>query len=149
MTSNRTLEDFRDWYLNHQSEKVLEHRDYGKLVADVVYREGLFQVERVTVSPNFGVAAHRHPNIDAYESIVSGDLAFLIHPNPDRLNSALSRIKPRSMRRLAGKFFHVRSTDWHAAKAGTAGAQFLSIQKWTGVVPMTAAGVDWEGPPML
>lgn len=144
----RSLEDFRDEILPwmHGCTEVIEHRDYGKLLADVIYREGIFQVERVTMAPNAVVRAHRHPNIDAYEQHVSGSLAFIANNDPARVNRILERIRTRSAKDLDGICFLVRSADWHGAKAGPEGACFLSVQKWTGDVPVTAAGVDWEGP---
>lgn len=144
---NWTLERFRDEYLVCPPDLgVLEHREYGKLRADVVWRDGLFQVEKVTMEPNCLVLAHRHPNIDAYEAHVAGDLIFLVGTDVPRLNAALEKLKPFVEHRLRGKSFRVRPTDWHGAKAGPNGAVFFSIQHWTGEVPMTAAGVDWEGP---
>jgi hypothetical protein len=145
---NSTLEEFCDEilpWLNPYAESV-EHRDYGKLQADVIYRCGNFQVERVTMAPNHQVPAHRHPNIDAYEFHIQGDLVFLVAESAERVNKFLDRVRAIKESRLRGKKFRVKPTDWHGAKSGEAGCAFYSVQKWTGAVPVTAAGVDWEGP---
>jgi hypothetical protein len=145
---NSTLEEFCEEilpWLDACTEPV-EHRDYGKLQADVIYRRGNFQVERVTMAPNYQVQAHRHPNIDAYEFHIRGDLVFLVAESAERVNKFLDRVPAIKEHRLWGKSFRVQSTAWHGAKSGDAGCAFYSVQKWTGAVPVTAAGVDWEGP---
>lgn len=146
---NLTLEQFRDsWIAYPGVRKTIEHRDYGKLTADVIFRDGFFQVEEVIMFPNAFIAAHRHPNITAYELYVSGDVVIAVHEDAERVNRFLRRVSPLCERRLAGRLFKVRSTDWHGAKAGPNGAVFQSVQMWSGAVPVTAAGVDWEGPPL-
>lgn len=142
-----TLEQYRDKFLSlPMSElKVIECRHFGSLVASVVHREFPFQVELVIGLPNQSVPAHRHPRINALEVHVSGDLRVVIGATPEETNERLKTARLIPEHRARGRSFRIPSTAWHAAKTGPKGATFWSIQQWTGLAPLTAAGVDWEG----
>jgi hypothetical protein len=142
-----TLEAYRDLFLllPMKSLKVIECRNFGVLVASVVHREPPFQVELVMGMPGQHVPAHRHPHIDAYEVHISGDLRVVVGETPEITNAKLETAKVIPERWARGKSFFIAHTDWHAAKVGDKGAAFWSIQQWTGPVPLTAAGIDWEG----
>lgn len=142
-----TLDEYRDFFLSLPMKdlKVLECRNYGVLVASVVHREPPFQVELVQGMPGQHVPAHRHPHIDALEVHIAGDLRVVIGKTPEETDEKLKVAKVIPERWARGKSFRINHTDWHAAKVGDKGASFWSIQKWIGPVPLTAAGVDWEG----
>jgi hypothetical protein len=144
-----SLTEYRDFFLALPASAfhVLEIRNYGSLVASVVHRYPPFQVELVMAEPNTKVPAHRHPNIDALEVHISGDLRLVIGPTREETDALLEKARPIPEHRARGHSFPIRSTDWHAAIVGRKPAAFWSFQKWTGAVPMTAAGVDWEGKP--
>lgn len=142
-----TLEQYRDKFLALPlSElRVIECRNFGALVASVVHREGLFQTELVMGFPNQSVPAHRHPNIEAIERHISGDLRICVGSTPEEADLALERACLIPERYARGKSFPIPSTCWHAAKTGPKGATFWSFQQWSGKVPQTCAGIDWEG----
>ncbi len=142
-----TLEDYHDYFLSlpMRDLKVIECRNFGVLVASVVHREPPFQVELVTGMPNQKVPAHRHPHIDALEVHISGDLRVVIGATAEEANEKLESARVIPERWARGKTFSINHDQWHAAKVGDKGASFWSIQKWIGPVPLTAAGVDWEG----
>lgn len=150
----QTLEEYRDWFLAQPASalRVIEHRTFGALSASVVHREAPFQVELVITGPSSKLVAHRHPHIHAYEVHISGDMRIVVAETAEQAEQSLSsgalipeKIYERA-RRTNGHFLEIRSTDWHAGAFGAGGASFWSIQKWNDGEPMTAAGIDWEGP---
>lgn len=147
MMNRADLEAYRDRVLALPlSElKILEVRVYPVLVASVVHREGRFQTELVQALPNNRVPAHRHPHINALEVHISGDLRIVIGATPEEAESSLEKARIIPERFARRKSFQIPGEAWHAAKTGPKGASFFSFQEWTGEVPLTAAGVDWEG----
>ena len=147
MEHYNSLESFRDWWLAQpiSALKILESRNYGAIVASVVYRQSPYQVELVIGEPNARIPAHRHPNIDAFEVHISGDLRLLYDLPRETIVELLPKAAPFPERFAKHKAIRVRPDSWHAAIAGPGGASFWSVQKWVGEVPITAAGENWEG----
>jgi hypothetical protein len=112
----------------------------SSVVRTVLHRDPPYQVELFCVcaadQATF-IPIHRHPNVDTFESYVSGDIEFNI--NGKILKSC--NIQKGDMPQL----FRVRSKDWHGAKIGPNGAVFLSLQRWA--TEPTSVGDDWIGPP--
>lgn len=147
MEPHENLETFRDWFLQQpvESLRILECRNYGKIVASVVYRKPPYQVELVIGEPNAKIPAHRHPNIEAYEVHISGDLRLIYDLPQETVSALLEKARPFPERFARGKVIHIKPDSWHAAIAGPTGASFWSVQKWVGDIEITAAGENWEG----
>ena len=100
----------------------------------VLYRDGQFQVELITLRKGCTVPPHTHPNIDTYEVVLSGDPAAVVSVGKRRHTSRLiSTIAPVPSGVVHGA---VMGPDFDMA--------FLSIQQWHGKAP-TFITDDWEG----
>lgn len=125
------IEAFTAWWLTNRVIKPplegnsgLNH--IGPTHAVVLYREGPFQVELLSVKPDAKLPPHRHPNIDSIEIYMSGDIAFTCG-DKENYTSEL-RIPPNEL---------------HSAESGPRGGCALSFQHWLNGVPPTFVGDDW------
>lgn len=103
----------------------------------VLYREGQFQVELITLRKGCVVPPHSHPNIDTYEVILSG--------GPDAVASA-GRHRHTS-RQVAAIVPIPNGTIHSAAPGGLEDTAFLSIQLWLNGVTPSFITDDWVGAP--
>lgn len=131
---------FVRWVTDHAQELLtqppIELRQGPGYRVAVQYRSGRRQVESIVMDPHTCVTPHRHPHINAAEFYQGGDFVLIVGTHRFHAHPGL---KPH--RRL----IPVRASDWHAAEVGPAGAQFLSIQEWSGEGRVTSALEDWEG----
>ena len=143
------LTDFLQWYLD-AGQRIFTPLNKSIHFVDgltslCIYRHEPFQVELVTVKPGTYIPPHTHPNVDSYEVALRGiefysggkttlPMWFANQPSP---TSNLSMAHYMVVRILP-------ETE-HAAKAGTEGGCFLSVQQWLNGVAPTAVGMDWKG----
>lgn len=137
---NRALHDFMITYLKQGSLPLAipdnPLRQRAEVTEFVLYREGQFQVEMITVPPRITVAAHSHPNVDTYERFLCQDHGFawegkrrftsqFLHENGHRLSGFIPHGMP------------------HGAFTGD-GSVFLSIQHWLNGIAPTFISDDWQ-----
>jgi len=146
-----TLDNLKDVFLNSSMSDFtpIEIRNSGNRMSLIAYRKPPFQVELVMWMPGVVIPAHRHPNIDAFEVHVSGDMVLLLGEDEAKTNDLINRAKVWPAKRIHDRITRVRPTSWHGGKAGQTGAAFWSIQHWTEGVELTAAGIDWDGPELV
>jgi hypothetical protein len=119
-------------------------RSFGNLVSVVIWRRAPFQVELVTVLPEFtGIAPHRHPTTESYEIAIAGRLMFIIGGDLATVTKRFETERPLRIPR--GMAVRVKPGDWHAVLARRGGGMFFSCQHWLKSEP-TSIGLDWEGP---
>jgi len=125
------IEKFAEWWATNRVVKPpravgdgLVH--IGPTHAIVMYRDGPFQVEMLSVAPNSSLPPHRHPNIDSIEVYMAGEIMFRCD-GKENYTSEL-RIRPNVL---------------HDAVSGPSGGVALSFQYWLNGVPPTFVGNDW------
>ena len=78
---NDKLTHFLTWYLDAGLRIFVPHFDFVHFVEGVtgltIYRDGQYQVQLFTATPNTVIPSHTHPNVDSYEVALSGMEFFL------------------------------------------------------------------------
>jgi len=145
-----TLEELKDWWLSQptSSFKPVEVRNSGNRMSIIAYRNPPYQIELVMWGPGCVVPAHYHPNIDAIALAVSGELVLLLGDSEDRVNDLVGRARTWKASTLKDPI-RIGPSVWHGGKASEKGASFWSFQRWTDGAKISAAGVDWVGPPLV
>lgn len=150
MSANRfseppSLEGFVRYFLGLDFKHMAprEFYDFGNVLSLVLYRDAPWQTELFILRPGLGFPRqHRHPDVDAYEYLLSERIPFFINGR-DRSRGAGALANTGTL----GVICEVRSSDWHGVGNVPEGGTFLSIQEWkNGVVP-TSVGLNWEGTP--
>ncbi len=101
----------------------------------VLYRDGQFQVELITLRKGCIVPPHTHPNIDTYEVVLSGGAAAV---------ASVGRHRHTSRQVVA--IVPIPQGVVHSAAPGPDfDTAILSIQYWHNGVPPTFITDDWEG----
>ena len=136
-----TLGAFMDWWFvagrpsRPPSACVTRHAGSHEFI---VFREGQFQVEQVTLFPGYPVPPHCHPDVDSIECHLTGDGLAVIGGRglPLRPNY---RVRD-SVRRLP-----IPAGVVHAGEAHSP-AVALSFQKWREGVQPGFITDNWQGP---
>jgi hypothetical protein len=131
------LRDFASWYLAEPRWPIAMPADSLRVLDGwselILYRDGDYQVELVTVKPDYVIPPHRHPHIASYEYQVVGDSTVHIGgrplPSVPREGAGIRRCcsLPRNM--------------LHGGVTPTGGV-FLTLQRFHGLAP-TFASDDW------
>lgn len=116
----------------------------GRAGAVVIHREGQFQTEFVTVMGPGAFPPHRHPRVDSIEVLLAGDIQFEVDGRV-----VLHRVPVDAGNPLVGAKVRVRRNAAHGAKVGSAGAVFLSVQRWDDGLQPSSVALHWDGPEHL
>jgi len=111
--------------------------------ANLLYREGEFQVQMFTVPPDYVIPSHTHPNIDSFEVYVSGQIRF--SHRGQFVFESLETVHGRDPSSYAWRMLRVLPEDPHGAVSGPQGARFISIQRWLNGVLPTCVSADYTG----
>ncbi len=111
--------------------------------ANLLYREGGFQIQMFTVPPNYVIPGHTHPNVDSIEVYVSGQIKFS-HGGRFVFES-LETVHGRDPDSYTWRMLRVRPQDRHGAVSGVQGARFISIQHWLNGIPPSCVSADYSG----
>jgi hypothetical protein len=103
---------------------------------DLLYREGSFQIERVTHRPFHITPLHRHPLIDSFEFGIRGSGELYLNGRCFKLDDRFTPWRP---------LFISRRT-WHGGRVGERGDSFLSVQAWDGPI-LGSVTRSWEDKP--
>lgn len=144
------LSRFAAWYLSMKPNLPLKppmdnslHFVDG-LHALVLWREGRFQVELITVSPGVNIPPHAHPNVDSFEVNLNGGVNFFIE-NQRTMSGALLSRRQGDYAAFYGQPMRVRPGVLHWAEFSPTGGVFMSIQHWPEGINMESVGCDWNG----
>lgn len=129
------LEEFLNWWLDTREFKPPKDTpvDFGndRYSGAILYRDGQFQVQLLTVKPISVIPEHIHPNIDSYEVYISGDIVFSLEGEKSKGMEPFESIR-------------VKPSNWHGGTFGDTGGCFLSVQHWLNDVKPTSVGYDWH-----
>jgi quercetin dioxygenase-like cupin family protein len=110
------------WAIGQDWSAVVPTRrlfDKGRALVELLWHEGEFQVERVTVVPHAHIPPHRHLFADSWEVHLAGSGSAMIGKRAFRIGST-NRFPaiwiPRNV--------------WHGGDAGPVGGCWLSVQRW-------------------
>ena len=134
--TGESLEDFRDWWMEYRPFAIPEDAlvFQGDVHGIVLFRQAPFQVELFIMRPNSRVISHQHPNVDSFETHVSGGISFIC---------AGARKNVPIGESTYGTFLRIEQDAWHKANFAESGGAFLSIQKWLNGVAPTSVTLDW------
>jgi len=142
--SDPLIDFFLQWY-----ERPIYRAPYessvicdGNIWGTVLYRHNEFQVQLFTIAPNTVFPSHRHPNVDAFEIYLSGDIEFFVN-RTKVLGQEEHGKTDEGFTLMMGKSFRVRPEDWHHAVIGPRGGSFISVQRWMNGAKPTNVGFDW------
>lgn len=146
-----TLHELKDDFLRQPITEFrpIEVRNSGNRMSMILYRQAPFQIELVIWMPGTVIPAHTHPNIDALQLAVSGELVLVLGADEESTNELIARSQTWKASTLKKRPIRIEPNVWHGGKASSAGATFLSFQQWTAGVKQTAAGQDWLGPKLV
>lgn len=134
-----TLTQFTSWWWRSGSPYEVPKNPVKRCAGSVefvLFRRGMFQVEQVILFPGFPVPAHAHPNLDTYETHLTGTgQAWL---NGAKLPEPNYRRGPRARRLL------IKAGEFHSGEA-TEPVVTLSFQKWN--IEPTFISDNWIGEP--
>jgi hypothetical protein len=136
-----SLIDYAHWILGQEIKTLhpVEIYNGGSFATMILHREKPYQAELAIMWPFVeGFGNHRHPNINAYECFLYGDIPFVV--NGKRVTESVKEFLPRLV-------IKVDATDWHTVDTMPMGGSFLSIQEWRND-KMTSVCMDWEGLPI-
>ena len=143
------LTHFLTWYLDAGLRIFVPHSNFIHFVEGVtgltIYRDGQYQVQLFTATPNTVIPSHTHPNVDSYEVALSG-MEFYLN---DKV------VLPRWYANLPAHHCNLSTSHYevvrvlpdspHSAIAGDKGGSFMSVQHWLNGVKPTSVGNDWDG----
>ncbi len=115
-----------------ESAKSLRTVEAPQGSLELLWADGIFQIERVSVHPNTPIPKHRHPNVASWEYLLKGNgLVCIKHRVISVENDIDTRLQfvPRNV--------------WHVGHTNDLGAYWLSIQKWFSAP--TSVAEDWDG----
>ena len=137
-----SLIEYAHWFLGQKIESLrpVEIYNGGSFATTILHREPPFQAEMAIMWPfENGFGNHRHPNIDAYECFLFGEIPFIVNGN--RVAEPVKEFLPRLV-------VKVDAEDWHTVDSMPKGGSFLSLQRWRPGSRMTSVCMDWEGVPL-
>ena len=159
------LEWFAIWYIKRaKKEKCLPmrtiqdnclHTSPDSYVSNnntsgiTLYRQKDLQVQLFVIPPNSKVPFHTHPNMDAYEAYMGGDLFLYINGEQagdhDRLKNFDNLENKDSFYDITFlKHFRVKPEYPHGGTTGKKGGAFLSIQLWKNNIKPSSPVDDWK-----
>lgn len=145
-----TLEGFMQGFLARPMSEIrtIEHRNSGHRTSTILAREGNFQCELIIWGPNLLLPAHRHPNMRGIARHIDGDTTFVVGDGKteEQTNDLIARAGIWKAKFYQNRLIRVEPDTWHGGKAGIGGASFFIFSQWQKFP--TAAGIDWEGPPL-
>lgn len=103
-----------------------------------LHREGQFQAQLFTLSPNVVVPNHIHPNVRSFEVVIRG-ITFRLFDE--------TLLTPDDTH-LIGRAVYVGNNDWHGGFSSNKGGAFLSVQEWLNGIKPSSVEDDWVGDPM-
>lgn len=130
------LTEFLMHWLEHRETNQIEGATVnidGDVTETLLYSDGQFQVEMLSVTPNTILTTHSHPDVDSYEVYVSGDLTFEVDDK--------SYVPTESY----SDYVRVPDGCTHGGKTGERGGVFLSVQLWKNGVKPTFISENWNG----
>jgi hypothetical protein len=145
---HRNLAAFSRWFMSQPPTSwlvplnpvhVIETQS-GTVRGVVLYREGRYQAEFFLVTESTNFPEHSHPNVDAIEVLIAGDIEFVVRGRSLRRPGLLENPLKFAIR------IGVGAGVSHTAILHGGGGAFLSLQHWREGVPMTSVGLDWDGP---
>ena len=114
-------------------------RRFGDVAVEaVVFREGPWQVEFITLLPGAEVVRHRHNHVDSCDVCVGIDGTGVCIIGGRQVASA-----PRAGCHPLANLVHIPKGAWHEGAAGAKGAVCISFQKWDTDASMFISE-DWE-----
>lgn len=150
--SRTDLDSFTLWWLETRTFRPPLENSIdvnGKLHAVVLFREGPWQVQLISVAPNSLIVEHRHPNVDTYEIFFSGNHVLVMNGKQLYTIEDYDKLEAMSFEEYYkipygfGLATRIAPKDWHRVEFGSKGGSFLSIQKWLYGVEPTSVGYDW------
>jgi hypothetical protein len=147
---HRNLAAFARWFMSQPPTSWLIppnpvhmiETQSGTVRGVVLYREGRYQAEFFLITESSKFPEHSHPNVDAIEVMIAGNIEFIIRGRSLFRPGLLEKHPPR-----LGTKVGVGAGVSHTAILHEGGGAFLSLQRWREGVPMTSVGLDWDGPP--
>jgi hypothetical protein len=114
--------------------------------AQLLFRQGQFQVQMFTVPPHYIIPAHTHPDVDSFEVYIDGPIKFS-HRGSFVFETA-ETVVPPDPSSFGWRMLRVNPEDRHGAVTGAASARFISIQRWLNEVPPSCVAANYSGPVM-
>jgi len=112
------------------------HAFGGIALEGVLFRDGSWQIELVTLFPHAVVPKHRHLRVDSVDLALGGDGVVIVG---DRL------MPPAKRGSLPANLLRIGRGIWHEGSVGANGAQYLSFQQWDGEPGLISE--DWQAWP--
>jgi hypothetical protein len=110
----------------------------GQIVSVVMDRCGQFQAEFFVLPVSSDrVLSHVHPDVDAVQLFVSGDLSFRVEEHEERYQSLGQKIGE-------SYYIAVPQTAHHSAVAFGQGGSFFTFQAWKDGITPTTIGDKFE-----
>ena len=105
----------------------------------ILFRDGQFQVEQVTLYENYPVPPHCHPNVDTFETHLCGSGIAWIMDKTLPYDCTFDPKKRYHLRQL-----RIKPGELHGGVADTTVVAF-SCQHWLNDIPPTFITDDWVG----
>lgn len=117
--------------------------DFDQGTAIVLWRDGPFQVELITLRPGAGFPLeHRHPDVDTIDIPFGSTVPLTLGGEPCK---AQARRRPNGSK-VPLLLNRITENDWHGASKVKHGSAFFSVQEWKNGVTPTSVVLNWEGP---
>lgn len=108
----------------------------------VIYRHGQFQVEQITLFPDYEVVAHCHPNVRTYEChLMGGGVAELEIDGTGQWKTL--PYEPDQEHHVMYRRLLIEAGQYHRGVAHVVNVA-LSFQQWLNEVPPMFITDDWE-----
>lgn len=112
----------------------------------IMFRDGGFQVEQVTLFPNYEVSPHCHPNVDTYESHLCGSGEAWLENDCGICERLVYKYDHDPKNRYHLRRLHIKPGYVHYGMADTV-VVALSFQEWINGVEPSFITDDWVGDP--